>query len=78
MLALVWILLAPMRYFKNKLADFKHTGLDITVRHCLESIKFIGHKLPYYVLLCLWRLLLSANNMCNQFGPRSGPTECWS
>ena len=29
-------------------------------------------------LLILYLLVPSADNLCKQFGPRSGPTECWS
>ena len=29
-------------------------------------------------LLILYLLVLSADNFCKQFGPRSGPTKCWT
>ena len=38
----------------------------------------IPHELLRTKALTLYLLMLSADNLCKQFGLRSGPTKCWA
>ena len=54
-------------------------GFAVTFSHWKAYLKYT--KWVAYIFSCLWSLFSSSDdNLCKQFGPRSGPTFCrsWS
>ena len=44
----------------------------------LTLTKVLGRKYQQVVFVFNFLPAMSADNLCKQFGPRSGPTKCWA
>ena len=50
----------------------------LTTDHLWNNYYVLVQLTPSQHALTLCLLVPSAGNLCKQFGPRSGPTDCWA